>query len=305
MKTNRTKIMRIRPYLAALLGTFSLIVATQAAAQPSPAAPSPVIGEPVSIGPTALGGGATGAVPRRPMIPLGLDYTGCGGVTAPVINAAYDQRVVELTNLQRFFFNNLAPFKRNTPLDDASRYHSADMGQDDYFNHDTYDRSGGNLVFNCLWSTRITNYYGGFVSLSENIAAGQMTPDDAIAAWMNSSGHKSNMMSTSFHHQGAGYFCCAGTYTRYWTQDFGQKSGVYPVIINRENGTTTSINVNLYLYGNWTDMRFNNDGGRGAPGRRSTTTCHGRLPTRSARGRYLRRCGPAVPRWRLTTPSTL
>ncbi len=58
-------------------------------------------------------------------------YTGCGGVTPPtVVNAAYEQQVLDLVNEQRRI-NSLPPLKRVSILDGASRYHALDLLQDD------------------------------------------------------------------------------------------------------------------------------------------------------------------------------
>jgi hypothetical protein len=101
--------------------------------------------------------------------------------------------------------------------------------------------------------------------------------------WMNSSGHRANILSTSFRELGVGYFyqssdqanirkddnrdCNAdGTYAyafrSYWTQNFGRTNS-YPVVINREAAETSSRAVNLYLYGSgWVvDMRLRNETG--------------------------------------------
>ena len=64
--------------------------------------------------------------------------------------------------------------------------YATDMGQDNYFYHDSYDRSGGNLVKACDWSTRIQSYYPNWRSLAENIAAGYVTPESVMNGWMNS-----------------------------------------------------------------------------------------------------------------------
>jgi hypothetical protein len=82
-------------------------------------------------------------------------------VTAPVVNADFEQEVVELTNDARAA-NGLPPLKRAVPLDQSTRYHSTDMGQDDYVNHDSYDRTGGDLFMVCAWSSRIQSYYANF-----------------------------------------------------------------------------------------------------------------------------------------------
>ena len=54
-----------------------------------------------------------------------------------------------------------------------------------------------------------------------------------------------------------------GPYYRYWTQNFGRRNAVYPVVINREAFETASVDVDLYLYGEgWaTQMRIRNENG--------------------------------------------
>ncbi len=100
--------------------------------------------------------------------PNAPEFSGCGGINQPVVNADYEQEVVDLVNTERAN-RGLPPYKRVTALDEAARYHSADLGQDNYFSHDTYDRSGGNLVFVCDTWTRIGKYYSG--ATGENISA--------------------------------------------------------------------------------------------------------------------------------------
>jgi hypothetical protein len=121
-------------------------------------------------------------------------------------------------------------------------------------------------------------------SAAENIAAGYGTPSDVMVGWMNSSGHRGNILSTNYREIGVGYTyqssdqgnirgdgngdCIAdqfnkGPYYRYWTQNFGRRSAVYPVVINREAYETTIPQVALYMYGaGWaTEMRFRNENG--------------------------------------------
>jgi hypothetical protein len=155
------------------------------------------------------------------------------------------------------------PLKRVTQLDEAARYFATDMDQDNYYlsDHDTYDRSGGSLVKVCSWWIRIQSYYGtNWQSLAENIAKGQSTPQGVMNSWMGSSGHRNNILSTSNWEIGVGYYYGSSPY---WVQDFGRRSGVYPIIINREAATTESADVSLYIYGqgDWTDMRLRNNSG--------------------------------------------
>ena len=75
---------------------------------------------------------------------------------------------------------------------------------------------------------------------------------------MGSSGHKANILNSGYREFGVGYF------NNYWTQDFGARSGIYPVVINREAASTTTPQVNLYIYrqdSTWTEMRLRNDSG--------------------------------------------
>lgn len=184
-----------------------------------------------------------------------LCYSGCGGVYVPVQSVTLEQELVDRINAERNS-RGLPPLKRVTTLDDASRYHAADMGLDDYFEHDSYD--GDTLV--CTWSERIESYYGAYVRLAENIAAGYSTPESVMGAWMGSQGHRENILSEAVYELGVGYWSGAGRYGRYWVADFGRRAGVYPLVINREASTTGSCDVDLYVYGDWDEIRLSNDG---------------------------------------------
>ncbi len=205
-------------------------------------APTPVIGDPA-----VSAGAASGYQPA---------FTGCSRVNVPVQNADYEQQVLELVNQERAKAG-VPPLKRNTDLDYAARFHAKDMNDDKYFAHDSYD--GANLV--CVWSTRISNFYTSWNSLGENIAAGYSTPDAVMAGWMGSPGHKANILNSGYREIGVGYYYGSNNYHSYWVQDFGARSGVYPLIINGEAAQTSSPNVSLYIYApsGATQMRLRND----------------------------------------------
>ena len=100
---------------------------------------------------------------------------------------------------------------------------------------------------------------------------------------MASSGHRANILSTTLRELGIGYSwdgsdtgnvrldangdCTpdgtGGPYSHYWTQNFGLRSTVYPVVIDREAYQTATVDVGLYLYGTgWaSEMRIRNSGG--------------------------------------------
>jgi uncharacterized protein YkwD len=174
--------------------------------------------------------------------------------------SVFEQQVLELVNEERWNNGQLPPLKSNQDLTDAARYHSEDMRDDDYFDHDSYSWVGGSLVFERSMSDRIKSFYNtGYIG--ENIAAGQSTPSHVMNVWMNSSGHRANILNSNYREIGIGY-ASGGYYGHYWTQDFGTMSDVYPVVINREAYSTTTSIVSLYVYGcDWaTQMRFSNDG---------------------------------------------
>ncbi len=180
-------------------------------------------------------------------------YSGCGGEIVSPTNATYEARVVELVNEVRAAHSR-PPMKLSAALTNSARYHAADMHQDSYVNHQTLDRRNGDLVTVCDWGDRIRVYYMGLGGLAENLSAGYASPEEAMAGWMNSSSHQEHILG-NYREIGVGYE--AG----YWVQDFGDRSDYYPVIINREAQQTNSMEVSLYIYGNWQQMRLRNDDG--------------------------------------------
>jgi uncharacterized protein YkwD len=204
-----------------------------------------------------------------------LCYTGCGGPIVPPANAAYEQQVIDLVNAERAA-RGLPPFKLASGLRNAARYHAVDMGQDNYFEHDTYDRVGGSLQRVCSTWSRIGAYYDS--PRAENIAAGYTAPQSVMEGWMGSGGHRDSILSTSYREIGVGYFQ-GGHWGDYWVQDFGRRSEVYPLVINREAATTDSVRVSLYLYGqDWDEVRLRNDSGAWSSWRPFANTLDWTLP---------------------------
>jgi hypothetical protein len=166
-----------------------------------------------------------------------------------------------LVNQERANNGNLPPLKRVAAIDASAYGHSYDMGVNNFFSHTGSD---GSLPWDRM---RAQGYY--YNRAGENIAAGYSSPASAMNGWMNSSGHRANILSGSYTELGVGYFYDDPAiypgpwgYRHYWTQNFGRRSGVYPVVINREAYSTTQPVVDLYVYGpsDATQMRFSNDG---------------------------------------------
>lgn len=123
---------------------------------------------------------------------------------------ALEQQVVELVNQQRVWAG-LAPLKHNWELSRVARYKSQDMIDKNYFDH-TSPTYGSPFRM-------IENFGIYFTAAGENIAYGQKTPQEVMNAWMNSPGHKANILSNVYDQIGVGVAKKAnGTF--YWTQMF-------------------------------------------------------------------------------------
>ncbi len=109
----------------------------------------------------------------------------------------------------------------------AARGHAEDMAFQNYFSHVSLDgRTPGD---------RITAAGYSWNACGENIAAGQMTPEEVMASWMNSAGHRANILTNTFCDIGVGYaYAPSSSYRTYWVQNFGRKQGVSacPPVIN-------------------------------------------------------------------------
>jgi uncharacterized protein YkwD len=132
--------------------------------------------------------------------------------------SSVEQEVLELVNLEREI-ENLNPLIWDDALGTAARSHSTDMAQLNYFSHTSLD----GRTFN----QRITAASYPYNTCGENIAAGYSSPQAVMNGWMNSPGHRANILNSAFCDLGVGYaFGSASTYGHYWTQDFGRRQGV-------------------------------------------------------------------------------
>ncbi len=193
--------------------------------------------------------------PSAVHIPLSTEWEGCQPPQPELVNSEFENQVVALVNQTREAAS-LPPLKRVANLDYAARAHGLDMAQDGYFNHDTYDLIGADLQWVCSWFTRVAARYAAWNYLAENIAWGYPTPESVMAGWMNSSGHAANIISPDVWEIGVGF-----AQGNYWVQDFGRRSGIYPLVLNNDAPETASAQVSVYLYGNFTEMRLQNDSG--------------------------------------------
>jgi uncharacterized YkwD family protein len=121
--------------------------------------------------------------------------------------SAYEQKVVDLTNQERAK-NGLPALKVDLTLSKMAREKSRDMSANGYFSH-TSPTYGS--PFDMMKKYGISYRYAG-----ENIAMGQRTPEEVVKAWMNSEGHRKNILSPNFNYIGVGYV----SQGNYWTQEF-------------------------------------------------------------------------------------
>lgn len=122
-------------------------------------------------------------------------------------NLSFEEQVAVLVNEQRAA-NGLAPLTLNASLSNAARAKSQDMHDNNYFSH-TSPTYGS--PFDMLKAFGIS-----YRSAGENIAMGYSTPQAVMSAWMNSPGHRANILNASYTQIGVGYVADGN----YWTQEF-------------------------------------------------------------------------------------
>jgi uncharacterized YkwD family protein len=119
----------------------------------------------------------------------------------------FAQQVIDLTNKERAN-NGLPALKADAELSSVAEKKSQDMEQNDYFSH-TSPTYGSPFDM-------MRDFGVDYSTAGENIAQGQQTPEEVVDAWMNSPGHRANILSEKFTHIGVG-FEEAGNH---WTQMF-------------------------------------------------------------------------------------
>lgn len=121
--------------------------------------------------------------------------------------SGYAQQVVQLVNAERQK-QGLTALKIDTTVQKAAQVRATEQAQS--FSH---TRPNGTSCFTALTEQGIT-----YRSAGENIAYGQSTPQEVMNAWMNSEGHRANILSEKFTTIGVGYTVINGQ--SYWAQMF-------------------------------------------------------------------------------------
>ena len=131
-------------------------------------------------------------------------------LTIPQLSASvtsFESEVVRLVNEIRAE-NGLSRLTANWELSRVARFKSQDMADKGYFSH-TSPTYG--TPFEMIRAFGLS-----YKTAGENIAYGQRTPQAVVNAWMNSSGHRANILNASYTQIGVGYSADG----HYWTQLF-------------------------------------------------------------------------------------
>lgn len=120
---------------------------------------------------------------------------------------SYEQEVIRLVNEIRTE-NGLKALTYDWELARVARYKSQDMKDNKYFSHTS-------PVYGTPFQM-IKNFGISYKSAGENIAKGYATPQAVVNGWMNSSGHRANLLNAGYTHIGVGYVSGGN----YWTQMF-------------------------------------------------------------------------------------
>ena len=142
-------------------------------------------------------------------------------------------KVLQIVNKERID-QGLEPLSMFSSLQKAAGMRAEEVSY--YFSH---ERPDGTSCFTAIKEQGIDYRYAG-----ENIAVGYTDPADVMNGWMNSSGHRSNILGSAYSHIGIGY-CTGGDYGRNWTQSFVGGCKVRNVSINDEGTANYPVGTSI------------------------------------------------------------
>ncbi|TWV44580.1 CAP domain-containing protein [Streptomyces misionensis] len=211
----RTVIPQQRGHHVHHRGGATAAPASRAAAAPHPGAARPTVAvhpgktavaTASAVVPTPTDPATTAPAPAAPSASTATSTSGAPGTadTASGVTA----RIVQLVNSERAQAG-CQPLTLNPKLTAAAQEHSADMAAHQNMSHTGSDGSDP--------GTRITRAGYGWSAYGENVAYGYASADEVMAGWMNSPGHRANILNCGFREIGVG-LAQPGSY---WTQDFG------------------------------------------------------------------------------------
>ncbi|NND70017.1 MAG: CAP domain-containing protein [Rhodothermales bacterium] len=151
------------------------------------------------IGGTVLFSSCAGDIPTDAGIPE---------ISCDAVGLAEHCHVLDIVNDERQK-EGLGLLIWNDELMLAAQAHAEDMFANDYFSHNS--RDGRNFV------DRVGETDYDASPTGENIAYGYSSPEDVMIAWMDSPGHRANILSSQSTEVGVGF------HENYWVQVFGRR----------------------------------------------------------------------------------
>ena len=123
--------------------------------------------------------------------------------------SAEEWEVLKLVNEERSAVG-LDPLTGFAPLQEV-----ADIRAEELVELFSHTRPDGSRCFSAYDEVGVDYFSAG-----ENIAAGYYSPEAVMHGWMNSDGHRSNILDSGFSSVGLGYYITGNGYRHYWTQNF-------------------------------------------------------------------------------------
>lgn len=162
------------------------------------------------------GGGSTSSSSSRDNSGGGQKVSAVSGDCA-FLGDFFDE-LLALTNEARQE-EGLSPLRNSYLLGKSAQDFAEDLGTQNFFSHQGKDGS--------TLSSRVSATGYSFTAAGENIAAGQRTAQSVFNGWMNSEGHRKNILAEGYTEVGFGMFDATGSsdYGKYWVQNFGKPSG--------------------------------------------------------------------------------
>ncbi|MFC4355200.1 CAP domain-containing protein [Chryseomicrobium palamuruense] len=152
------------------------------------------------------------------MIPLGVELSptekvkiALPGTEEPVNLSTYEQQLLNLVNKEREA-EGLQPLQYDSKVAKVAQLKAQDLLTNNYFEHEspTYGSP----------SEMLTQFDVSWTASGENIAAGQRSVEEVHEGWMNSPGHRENILQEIYTHVGFGFTEGGGDYGTYWVQLF-------------------------------------------------------------------------------------
>lgn len=169
-------------------------------------------------------------------IPEIVDLTSLGSEQ----NNRFESEVVRLTNIERTH-HGLSPLIRNENLDRSAWAHTFDMSQNRFISHT--GSNGSNLA-----DRVVPAGYHNWRTIGENVAMGYLTPKTVVQGWMDSLGHRKNILNREFQEIGVAYIegkvltSQGGSFRGgYWTQNFGTRSTLNQLAETIREGIQTLV----------------------------------------------------------------